>query len=191
MKEFPSVGNVSWDLNKTIVAQINEYIEQMGDNFDAQMTSYFEDFKKSMKQRMRIVVSLVEHHVNEICFLVDIDYTYIQVVVPWVRWIRPLGYELDVDQALAAITTLLIEEIEKAAKPFGTYDIVKSRVVTDMKIASTVKRKDKLIKKIKKKFGADIEAVGTVEEEEEEESEQEGDEPRWCRSKEVPTNIWW
>ena len=57
----------------------------MGDNFDAQMTSYFEDFKKSMKQRMRIPVSLVEQHVHDIFFLVDIDYTYIQAVVPRVR----------------------------------------------------------------------------------------------------------
>ena len=60
MKEFPLVGKVNWDPNKTIVAQINEFIDQIGDNFDAQMTSYFEDFKKSMKQRMRIPVSLVE-----------------------------------------------------------------------------------------------------------------------------------
>ena len=50
----------------------------MGQNFDAQMTSYFEDFKKSMKQRMRILVSLVEKHVNDIFFLVDIDFTYVQ-----------------------------------------------------------------------------------------------------------------
>ena len=46
---------------------------------------------------MRILVSLVEKHVNDIFFLVDIDYTYVQVVIPRVRWLRPLGYELDVD----------------------------------------------------------------------------------------------
>ena len=49
MKKFPSVGKVNWDQNKTIIEQINGFIEQMGENFDAQMTSYFEDFKKSMK----------------------------------------------------------------------------------------------------------------------------------------------
>ena len=92
------------------------------------MTSYFEDFKKSMKQRMRILVSLVEKYVNDICFLVDIDYTYIQAIVPRVRWLRPLGYELDVDQALATITVLLEKEIEKSGKFFGTYDVVKSMV---------------------------------------------------------------
>ena len=61
MKEFPSIGKVKWNTDKTIVEKINNYIEQMGDNFDAQMTSYFEDFKQSMKQRMRIPVSLTEH----------------------------------------------------------------------------------------------------------------------------------
>ena len=132
MGEFPSFGKVNWDSNKIVVTQINEYTEKMGDNFEAQMTSYFEDSRKSMKQRMRIPVSLVEKHVHDIFFLVDIDYTYIQAIVPRVRWLRPLGYELDVDQASAEITTLLAEEIEKAAKPFGTYDEVKSRVISPL-----------------------------------------------------------
>ena len=83
--EFPFVGKVAWRNDRTIIAQINEYIEQMGDNFDTLMTSYFEDFKKSLKQRLRILVSLVEKHVNHVCFLVDIDYTYVQAVIPRVR----------------------------------------------------------------------------------------------------------
>ena len=128
----------------------------MGENFDAQMTIYFDDFKNSMKKRMRILVSLVDQHQNDICFLVDIDFTYIQEVIPRVRWLRPLGYELDIDQALAAITPFLAEETDKAIKHFGTYDVVKSRVVTDLKIASVIKRKDKLVKKLKKRFGADL-----------------------------------
>ena len=45
MKEFPSIGKENWDQNKTIVEQINEFIEKMGDSFDAQMTIYFDDFK--------------------------------------------------------------------------------------------------------------------------------------------------
>ena len=104
------------------------------------MTSYFEDFKKFMKQRLRILVSLVEKHSNDICFLVDIDYTYIQVAIPRVRWLRPLGYEINVDEASATITTLLVEEMDKEAKPFGTYDIIKSRVEIDLKMASTLKK---------------------------------------------------
>ena len=89
------------------------------------MTSYFEDFKNYMKQRLRIPVSLVEQHYNDIFFLVDIDFTYIQVEVPRVGWLRPLGYEINVDEASTAITALLVEEIDKSAKLFGNYDVVK------------------------------------------------------------------
>ena len=112
-----------------------------------------------------------------ICFLVDIDYTYIQAVLPRVRWLRPLGYELDVDQASVAITTLLVEEMDITTKAFGTYDIVRSRVVTDLKIATIVKKKEKLMKKIKKKFG--VEATSTIREAEEiSNDEEEGDDEK-------------
>ena len=117
---------------------------------------------------MRIPISLVKQHVNDICFLVDIDYTYIQAVVPRVIWLRPLGYELDVDQASTTITARLVEDIDKAAKPFGTYDVVKSRVEIYLKTTSIVKRKEKLVRNIKKRFGTDIEVVGIVKEQEEE-----------------------
>ena len=62
MKEFPSFGKINGNRNKTIVEKINELIDQMGDNFDDQMTIYFDDFKSSMKRRMRIPVSLVKKH---------------------------------------------------------------------------------------------------------------------------------
>ena len=95
----------------------------MGYSFDNQMSIYFDDFKNEMKKRMRILVSLVSQHENDICFLVDIDYTYIQAILPRVRWLRPLGYELDVDQASATITTLLAKEMDKTVKAFGTYTL--------------------------------------------------------------------
>ena len=81
------------------------------------MTKYFEDFKKSMKQRLRILVSLVEKHEKEIFFLVDIDFTYIQAAIPRIRWLRLLGYEINVDEASATITSLLCEEMDKEVKP--------------------------------------------------------------------------
>ena len=109
-----------------------------------------------MKQRMRIPVSSIEQHVNDIYLLVEIDYTYIQVAVPRVRWFKLLGYKLDVDQALAAITTLIAEDIDKDAKTFGTYDVVKSKVEMELKIAFVVKRNDKLVRKIKNEFGTNI-----------------------------------
>ena len=155
----------------------------MGDSFDDQMTVYFDDFKSSMKRRMRIPVSLVEKHEKDICFLVDIDYSYIQAVLPRIRWLRPLGYELDVDQASPAITALLAEDIDKTAKAFGTYDVVKPRVAIDLKTAIAVQKKDRIVKKIKKKFEVEgTSAAGEAEEisddEEEGDKEKEEDETK-------------
>lgn len=172
MEEFPSIGMVNWNPKKIAITQISKYIDQMGDNFEAQMTSYFKDFKKSMKKRVRIPVSLVEKHINDIFFWVDIDNTYIQAAVPRVRWLRTLGYELYVDESSTAIIALLAKEIDKKAPHFGTYDVVSSKVDMELKTTSTLKKKDKLVKKIKKKFGADIEGATGAEEEEEEEQGQ-------------------
>ena len=148
-REFPTFGKLNWKSNRLGIEKINDLIEQFGNNFDSILSSYFEEFKKVMKGRMRIPVSLVEKYVQDICFLVDEDYTYIQDIVPRVRWLRPLPYEIDIDDALAAITTLLAKELDKGAPYFGVYDIVKSRVNTDLKIASSVKKKDKIVKKLK------------------------------------------
>ena len=75
-----------------------------------------------------------------------------------------------------AITTFLAEEIDKFAKHFRTYDVVKSKVVTNLKIASAVKRNAKIVKKLKKKFGIDIGEVGTTEEAKEISDDEEDDE---------------
>jgi hypothetical protein len=141
----------------------------MGDNFETLMNSYFDDFKKSMKKRIRIPISLIEQYIIDISFLVDIFYTYIQVVVPRARWRRPLGYELNIDEASATIIALLTEEIDKSAQPFGTYDFVKFKVEMELKTTSTLKKKDKLLKKLKKIFGEGVDA----EEEEEDDDEEE------------------
>ena len=152
---FPTFEKVGWKTNRSLAIQINEYIKQLGDNFESIMTSYFEDFKKSMKQRLRIPVSLVEKHEKDIFFLVDIDFTYIQVAIPRVRWLRPLGYEINVDEASTTITTLLSKEMDKEEKPFGTYDNVKSRVEINLRTTLAMKKKEKMVKKLKERLGVE------------------------------------
>ena len=95
----------------------------------------------------------MEQHYNDIFVLVDIDYTYIQIVVPRVRWLRPLGYEINIDEALASINTLLAKEVNKIAKLFGNYDVVKYKFGMELKTESTLKKKDKLVRKLKEKYG--------------------------------------
>ena len=105
-----------------------------------------------MKERMKIPISLVEKHYNGICFLVDANYTYVQAATPRVIWLRPLGYEINVDEASTTITTLLVEEVDKNEKIFGNYEMVKSKITMELKISYTLKKKDKLVKKIKAKL---------------------------------------
>ena len=37
---------------------------------------------------------MVEKYKDEICFMVEIENTYIEVVVPRVKFIDPMGYEM-------------------------------------------------------------------------------------------------
>ena len=81
---------------------------------------------------------------------------------------RPLGYEINVDEASIAIIALLSKEIDKEEKPFGTYDIVKSRVEIDLKTTSAMKKKDKMVKKLKARLGVEDDENDDDEEEVEE-----------------------
>ena len=56
---FLTFGRVAWKVNRPIAVQIGEFIQQLGENFESIMTSYFKDFKQTMKKRLRIQVSLM------------------------------------------------------------------------------------------------------------------------------------
>ena len=51
-------------------------------------------FHVEMKQRYRIPPVLVEKYKDELCFMVEIDFTCMEVVVPWVKFIKPMGYKM-------------------------------------------------------------------------------------------------
>ena len=105
---FPTCGTIPWKTSRSIAVQIGEFIEQLGKNFELVITSYFEYFTQSMKKILRIIVSLVKKY-YDVYFLVDSDHTFVQAMIPRVRWLRPLGYEINVDEAFIVIITLLAE----------------------------------------------------------------------------------
>ena len=65
------------------------------------------------------------------------------------RWIRPLGNEINVDEASTKITTLLVEEVDKEPTTFGNYDLAKSKITMQLKIASVISKRKKLVNKLK------------------------------------------
>ena len=50
-------GTIAWKKNRYVAVQIGEFIEQLGENFESVMTSYFEDLKQSMKKRLMMFFS--------------------------------------------------------------------------------------------------------------------------------------
>ena len=78
-----------------------------------------------MENRYRIPQTLVDEFEKEICFLVDCDKTYIQAVQPRVAWVKPLPYEINIDEARDIIVALLKEPVDAKASYFGTYDEAK------------------------------------------------------------------
>ena len=110
-----------------------------------------------MNKKLRIPISLVEKYFDDVFFLVDTNYTYFQVAVPRVRWLRPLGYEININETSTTITTLLVEEVDKEAKAFGHYELAKSKITMELKNASIIRKDKKLVKKLKEKFGEGVE----------------------------------
>ena len=54
--------------------------------------------------------------------MVDIDFTYIQVVKPWETFLDPLGYEISDNTTIVYIDLLLNSGKNHANYRFGTYD---------------------------------------------------------------------
>lgn len=66
-KYFLGIGNVVWEQDNPITRKINEFITQLGDNFDNEMNTYFDEFML----RMKILEELVTRNYSEIFLLVD------------------------------------------------------------------------------------------------------------------------
>ena len=56
--------------------------------------SIMKSFQAEMKQRYRIPPTLVDIYKDELCFMVEIDFTCMEVVVPLVKFIEPMAYEI-------------------------------------------------------------------------------------------------
>ena len=79
-------------------------------------------FQNEMKQRFRISPTIVDRFKEDICILVNTNYTYIQAVEPRETFLDPLSYELSDDVTIGYIDLLLNSEIDKAEYRFGAFD---------------------------------------------------------------------
>ena len=54
--------------------------------------------------------------------MVDSDKVYIQEVRPRTVWVKPLGYEVNIDETRDIIEALINEPIDPKVSYIGTYD---------------------------------------------------------------------
>ncbi len=183
-KFFPSKGTVVWKKDIPVLYQTNEFVAEMGENFDSIMDNYFEDFKERMNNRFRIPPKLVEDYKDDVCFMVDCDKVYIQAVRPRVAWIKPLPYEVNIDEARDIIEALVNELVDPRQQIFGTYEEAKARIELEIKIPHAISKGKRKIAKLKISTGSLMLTEGKGEDEEgeeeergqEEEGEEEGEE---------------
>lgn len=98
------------------------------------MGNYFDSFKENINNRYRIPNKPVEDYKDDICFMVDCDKVYIQVVRPRVVWVKPLNYEVNIDDTKDIIEALLNEPMDPKAIYFGTYEEAKARIEIEIKL---------------------------------------------------------
>ena len=132
-----------------ILYQITEYISKMGENYNSIMDNYFDAFKETMNNRFRISKKLVEDYKDDVCFMVDSDKVYIQVVKPRIAWVKPLGYEVNIDETKDIIEALINELVDPKATYFGAYDEAKARIELEIKLPQEVNKGKKRIAKLK------------------------------------------
>ena len=176
LKSFPSKGSIVWKKDIPILYQINEFITELGENFDSVLDSYFEEFKERMNNRFQIPPRLIEEYKEDVCFMVDYDKVYIQVVRPRVAWVKPLPYEVNIDETRDIIEALVNEPVDPRQPIFGTYDEAKARIELQIKIPQAISKGKRSIAKLKTNVGPLMIIEGREEDEEEEETDFEKEE---------------
>ena len=81
--------------------------------------------------------------------MVDCDKVYIQAVRPKVAWVKPLPYEVIIDETRDIIEALVNEPVDPKLPVFGTYEEAKSRIELSIKIPQAISRGKKRVAKLK------------------------------------------
>ena len=100
-----------------------------------------------MRHRFKIAPAIVDRFKEDICVMVDTDFTYIQVVEPRETFLDPLGYELSDETTIGYIDLLLKLEKDQSKYRFGFYD----EITQSTHQASMEKESHKKIETIMKK----------------------------------------
>lgn len=151
LRRFPYIIGEDWNDNTNTMDIINKvYLRHPVDKVNESTTLVMKTFKNQMRKRSRIPPVIVEKYKNEICFMVDIDFTFVEAVEPRVEFIDPLGYEVSEAKMEEYISRLVKCKLDANSSIFGTYEekFNSKNSLQAEKLAK--KRVDNTIKKILK-----------------------------------------
>ena len=147
-KFFPYKDTIEWRNDVPFLYHINEYIAKMGEKFDSIMDNYFDAFKEKMNNRFRKPKKLVDDYQDDVCFMLGCDNVYIQVVRPRIVWVKPLHYEVNIDETKDIIEALINEPINPKDAYFSTYEEAKAKIKLEIKLPQVVNKGKKRIAKL-------------------------------------------
>lgn len=110
--------------------------------------------------------------------MVDCDRVYIQEVGPRVESVKPLEYEVNINDAKDIIEALLNESVDPKAPHFGTYEEAKERIELEIKLPQVVNKGRKRIAKLKQASSTLLLIEGKGDDIEEDEAEDEVEESK-------------
>ena len=103
--------------------------------------------------------------------MVDYDNVYIQAVKSRSVWVKPLGYEVNIDETKDIIEALINEPIYPKDAYFGTNEVEKARIELEIKLPQVVNKGRKRVAKMQTKVPLML-TKGKEEDVEEEEEEE-------------------
>ena len=106
-KSFPTIDIVAWDRSRSTMEQISDLIRRSVENFEEIMGNYFEEFKEKMRSRMIIPKYIIKKYYDKVYFIVDTNFVYAQEISLRISCLRPMPYEVNVDETTIEVTTVL------------------------------------------------------------------------------------
>lgn len=82
-----------------------QLIEKINDSIDLIMKTY----QTEMRERFRIPRSMTYKYKEDIYFMVDTNFTYIEEVEPHMMYVEPLGYEI-IEEEIERYEKIILEE---------------------------------------------------------------------------------
>ena len=98
------------------------YREKLENVRDHDIDRMMKSFQMEMKKRYRIPPSLVEKYKQDIFFMVEIDFTCMEAVIPRMKFIEPMGYEMSMELIEGYVQIILQSKIDTSCPRWGTYE---------------------------------------------------------------------